>query len=217
MTGNVGDVVQLTLSTTWQSVMCLGVYYYRVEDAPTAGYLAGLVTEFQAGPLTAYAPTQVIGVTFDSLRATNIFTGDELIDTSLSPAGGSAANTGEMSATMVAACIRLIRANTRVRNGRKQVPLTRELDSVGNFLSAGIQAALNTFAATLDNVLQPGGLDDFAPIIVGRVPYVTPSGRTAYRLPLTQEEMGDNWSYVVNTALVNRVTTMNSRKFWRGV
>lgn len=217
MAGNAGDVVQLTLSTTWQSVQCLAVYFYRVEDAPTAGYLTGLINEFQSGPLTAFAPTQVIGVTFDSLRALNIFSGDEVIDTSLTPSGGSAAVTGDMSATFSAACIRLIRANARVRNGRKQVPLTRELDMVGNFLSAGIQTVLNTFAATLDNVLQPGGIDDFAPMIVGRVPYVTPSGRTAYRLPLTQEEMGDNWSYVVNTALVNRVTTMNSRKFWRGV
>lgn len=217
MAGTAGDIVQLTLSSTWQSVMCLGVYYYRVEDAPTSGYLTGLISEFQSGPLTAFAPTQVIGVTFDSLRALNIFSGDEVIDTSLTPSGGSAAATGDMSATMVAASIRLIRENARVRNGRKQVPLTRELDSAGNFLSAGIQAVLNTFAATLDDVLQPGGLDDFAPVIVGRIAYVTPSGSTAYRLPTTQEEMGDKWSYIVNTALVNRVTTMNSRKFWRGV
>lgn len=217
MTGNVGDVIQVTLAATWQAVQCLSVYYYRVVDAPTAGYLTGLSTEFQSQVLTAYAPTQIIGETFDSLRLLNIFTGDELIVGTLTPAGGSAAATGDMAPSFTAANIRLIRANARVRNGRKQVPLTRELDYVGNFLSAGIQTVLNTFAATLDNQLVAGGIDTFDPVIVGRVPYVTASGRTAYRLPSTIEEMGDNWSVVAGATLVNRVTTMNSRKFWRGV
>lgn len=218
MAGTIGDVVQVTFAQIATSATMLNVYYYMIEDAPTSTYLTGLLTDFQSIVLTAYAGTQVSGTVFQSLRAVNIFSGDLLEDSTLSPSTGSRSiGATDVSASFMAAQIRLVRGNTRVRNGRKAVYLPLETDYSGNTISAGTQTLLNTYAATLDDQLDPGGIDLFTPVIVGRLAYTTPSGREAYRLPVSQAEMGDNWSPIIGAIVPVRVSTMNSRKYWRGI
>lgn len=217
MAGNIGDVIQLTQTTDWSGIRMLNVYYYMIDDAPTETYLTGLLTEFQEEVLAPYSACQPTNIVNFSLYAKNIFTGDEATDSSPTPATGTRTPSGDSAASFIAANIKLVRQNARVRHGRKMLYIPLEGDLSGNQLSAGFITLANAYASACAENLDAGGIDLFVPVIVGRVPYTTSGGDQAYRLPTSQAEMGDNWSPVVSGLLVNRVSTMNSRKFWRGM
>jgi len=214
--GATGDIVRVALELTFGVIINRNIFFYRVQDPPTTGYLTGLLTEFQTAVLTPYAAAMCNTYTFTELVATNIFSGDEVINVAPTPAAGTRAVSGDTMPSFTAAMLILERQNSRVRNGRKFIPVPLETDSGGSTFATGFVTLLNNIAAGMDNVLNPGGVDSFAPAIVGRKPYTTGSGRTAYRLPASQAEMGEDYSIVDTVRLVNRVTTMNSRKFWRG-
>jgi len=217
MAGTDGDIVQLTVKTIYGTVPALNVYYYQIVDVPTATYLEGLATEFQTIVLPTFAATQLTNTIIESISLRNIFSGDELVDASPTPAAGTRAPTGDQLASFIACAIKLVRANARVRPGRKMLLVSLETDIAGQFLSTAFTSLAQTYANTLDNALNAGGIDNFVPTIVGRVEYTAPSGRIAYRLPISQEEMADNYSPVAGVTVSNRVTTMNSRKFWKGM
>lgn len=216
MAGNTGDIVRVSLKATSGVATMRNVWFYRVDDPPTAGYLDGLLTEFQSTVLAPYAATQITSFQMVELVASNIFTGDEKIDVTPTPAAGTRAPSGDPCATFIAAMIVLERQNARVRNGRKFVHLPQEGDLAGQNIIAGTLTLLTTLANAMAANLNPGGTDLFKPAIVGRKPYTTSSGKTAYRLPATQGEMGEDYSLVDTARVINRVTSMNSRKFWRG-
>ena len=216
MAGAVGDVIQIGLEASVNNILMRNVFYYRVEDVPTAGYLDGLNTEFQDIILSTWAATQCTPTIFQSVALLNLFSGDVLEDNTPVPGTGSRAVSGDQSASFVAYMILLTRENNRVRHGRKYVYAPLETDVGGNLASVGFLALLTTLAGVLDDTLIAGGVDNFRPIIVGRIPYTTPGGKEAYRLPSSQAEMSDKWSYVLPCRAINRTTTMNSRKFWRG-
>lgn len=217
MAGSIGDIIQVTVTTIYGTVPALNVYYYQITDTPTATYLEGLSTEFQNVVLAAFAATQLTNTIIQSISLRNIFSGDELVDASPTPAAGTRTPTGDQLASFIACAIKLVRANARVRPGRKMLLVSLEGDIAGQFLAAGFVTLAQAYANTLDNNLDAGGIDLFVPTIVGRVLYTTPSGGTAYRLPESQAEMGDVFSPVAGVTVSNRVTTMNSRKFWKGV
>lgn len=216
MAGVAGDICRVALKASMGIATVRNVFFYRLADAGTAGYLDGLLTEFQTSVLTPYANSQITSFTFTELIATNIFSGDEVVDVTPTPAAGTRAPSGDPLATFICAMIVLERQNGRVRNGRKFIPLPQETDAAGQNVIAGTVTLLTTLATGIAATLNPGGTDTFVPAIVGRFPYTTSSGKTAYRLPATQGEMGDRYSLVDTARLINRVTTMNSRKFWRG-
>lgn len=216
MAGNTGDIVRVGLKFSVRNIVMRNVFFYRIQDPPTAGYLSGLITEFQTAVLTPYAAHLTSAYGFLEIIATNIFTSDEVINVAPSPAVGGRSPSGDIMPDFVAIMIVLERQNGRVRNGRKFIPLPLEADSVGTSVVAGTLTLLNNLAGGMDNTLNPGGVDTFAPAIVARIPYTTSSGKQAYRLPATQLEMGDNYSLSDTARVINRPTTMNSRKPWRG-
>lgn len=217
MAGAVGDICQVSLEILFGSIVMRNVWYYRVEDTPTVGYLDGLSTDFQSVVLVPYAASQTTEIVFNSIQCLNIFSGDVVEDNTPTPAAGGRAVSGDRSASFIAAMILMTRQNNRVRHGRKYIYAPLEGDYAGNSLASSFVTLMNNLAATFDDVLAPGaGIDDFAPVIVGRIPYTTPQGKAAYRLPSSQAEMSSNWSYVGQCRLINRTTTMNSRKFWKG-
>lgn len=216
MAGVSGDICRVTLKASSGTVINRNVFFYRIDDPPTAGYLTGLLAEFQTAVLAPYAAVQVTGFTFVELVATNIFSGDEVIDVTPTPAAGTRAAAGDQNADFIAAMIVLERQNGRVRNGRKFIRVPQESDVGGSTFVAGTVTLLTTLATGIAATLNPGGVDTFIPAIVGRLAYTTSSGKQAYRLPASQGEMGDNYSLVTAARVINRVTTMNSRKFWRG-
>lgn len=214
--GSTGDICRVSLKYAIGSVVCRNVWFYRLDDPPTAGYLSGLLTEFQSVVLTPLAAALINTFTFTEIIASNIFSGDEVIDVTPTPAAGTRAPAGDTLAAFIAQMFVLERQNGRVRNGRKFIPLSLETDIAGSFVVAGTNTLIQNVATASATNLNPGGVDTFVPCIVGRFPYTTSSGKTAYRLPASQGEMGDRYSLVSSARAINRVTTMNSRKFWRG-
>jgi len=216
MAGVAGDVVKVALRGTSNAAIFRNIFFYRMRDGGTEGYLTGILTEFQSVVLSALASTMVNTYTYSEVTATNIFSGDEEMDITPVPSTGGRVPSGDYAPTFVAALITLQRSNARVRSGRKFIQVSTEGDIQGNLLSSAFQAVVQTAALTMATPLAPGGTDFFDPIIVGRIAYTTPSGRPAYRLPTSQAEMTDNWSYIKSAAASPRATTMNSRKYWRG-
>lgn len=214
--GTAGDICRVSLEYSNSLSTLRNVFFYRLDDPPTAGYLTGLLTEFKTQVLTPLAAWLTTPFTFTELVATNIFSGDEVVDVTPTPAAGTRTPSGDHFPAYVAVMLVLERQNSRVRNGRKFFPIPLEVDSANIALVAGSVTLLNAVANGMDNTLNPGGTDTFIPVIVGRVPYTTGSGRTAYRLPASQGEMGENYSLVSSCRVINRPTTMNTRKFWRG-
>jgi len=216
MAGSTGDMCQVSIQGQNGAAVFRNIFFYRLGDAGTATYLDGLLTEFQTSVLTPYAAALTTALTFTQLVATNLFSGDEVIDVTPTPAAGSRAVAGDGLASFLAAMIVLERQNGRVRNGRKFIPLCLEADIAASFMVAGTLTLMTNLANGIAAQLNPGGVDQFVPAIVGRIPYTTSSGKVAYRLPVSQGEMGENYSLVDSARVINRVTTMNSRKFWRG-
>ena len=216
MAGNTGDICRVSLEYANGGVTNRNMFFYRLADPGTATYLDGLLTTFQTTVLTPLAAALCTAFTFTELVATNIFTGDEVIDVTPTPAAGSRAVSGDVLAPFISVMLILERQNSRVRNGRKFFPLSLETDVAGSFLVAGTVTLFNAVATGIQSDLNAGAVDLFQPAIVGRIPYTTATGKVAYRLPTSQGEMGENYSLVDTARVINRTTTMNSRKFWRG-
>ena len=85
-----GDIIQVSLEMLWSNITTMrNVFYYRLDDPPTASYLTGLDTEFQTRVLVPYAATQGTALSFTSIEYLNIFTGDTLTNVAPSPRSGN--------------------------------------------------------------------------------------------------------------------------------
>lgn len=211
------DVFQVTLKGTIIGQTFLNVFYYRLEDEPSAGHMAGLLNTFQTVVQEPYAVLTTSDTTFDTITGKNIFTGDEY---SIIPATreGQRVGAGQVLPSFMAAHVKLIRSNNRVRHGHKYIVGMTETEQYGNVWAPGsleaIQSVADTFAVNLD---AGGVVDVFRPIILGRVQYNPEPGRVAYRLPTSLSEMSDQWSYVSAALASPSITTMRSRKEGHGV
>jgi len=216
--GTIGDVVQLVFSGDNLGQQFQNVHFYRVEDAPSPGYLEGLATEFESTLLPLYAAVQNDSTGYASLSLRNIFSGDEYVLAPVTPTAGSSGGTGPL-ASFVAASIKLVRSNARVRHGRKAICGMSESDAEGQTWSSGTMTALQALADGLAAELNPGLADLFKPVIVKRIfhPADPPDHPNDwYTLPETQVEMGTNWAYVISGLPSGNVSTQNSRKIGHG-
>lgn len=104
------------------------------------------------------------------------------------------------------------RTVANIRPGFKRFGLVSRINVEDGVAVAGYLIVLADVVTVLGAVLTAtvGGLPvNFTPIIVKRIPYTAPSGRTAYRLPGD----GDPFSYSEATVWnYARITTQNSRK-----
>jgi len=215
--GTLGDVIQLTLQGTFQSSIWMNVFYYISEGSISAGYLTGITTEFQAVVLDAMADAQTDLVDYVSLRALNIFSGDELVVAPLTPPDGNVTPSTGAGASFLAANYKLIRSNARVRHGQKYLTGLQESWFEANDLQAAYLTLASAVSAAFAATLVAGLTDEFVPVIVGRIEYTTSGGNQAYRLPTSQAEMDDKWAYV-SSAIVNPLlTTERSRKLGHGI
>ena len=173
-----GDIIQVSLEMLWSNITTMrNVFYYRLDDPPTASYLTGLDTEFQTRVLVPYAATQGTALSFTSIEYLNIFTGDTLTNVAPSPQQGTRTLSGDPSPSFMALMILLERKNSRVRNGRKYIFAPSEADITGNGFAAGFQTLANTLKSGMVFPLHPGVVDLFIPCIVGRIPIPRRAGR----------------------------------------
>lgn len=218
MAGTTGDVVQLTLVQEYLDQQVLNVHFYILDDTPTDTYLEGLCNEFVETVLPAYAAAQSGDLTYIELRALNIFSADEFVLAPLSITEGDV--TGASLASFIAASIKLVRSNARVRHGRKAIAGMTEENAVQQEWTTTIVDLLQDLGDALASTLTAGLSDVFKPVIVGRVfvPADPPDvPRAFYRLPESQVEMDDNWAYVISGLPSTHVTSENSRKLGHGI
>lgn len=202
-----GDVLQVTLRGAYIDTSFFNIFFYRVENNPTPGVLRGLATEFNSVVLGAYRQFANNSVVFSSITVRNIFGDEEYATTAINNPVGARAGADPLPA-FTSATVVLRRSNRRVRAGRKHLIGGMESDMSSGYWNT---AALNLIRLVADAVaadLNPGLVDLLRPVIVGRVS-VAPG---KYRLPSSQSELGDRWSYVSGTAVNKRVSTQNSRK-----
>lgn len=214
----VGDIIQLVLSGRYALQDWENVFFYRIEDTPTEGVLSGIIEDFQTDVLPSMAAVQNPSTSYLQLAATNIFSHDEAVVSPLDITAGTNSS-DEIMASFISASIKLVRSNARVRHGRKSLVGMSEGDAFGQVWTSGYQALLQDCADTFAALLTPGGVDNLAPVIVGRVfvPADPPDiPRAYYRLPETQVEMGTNWAYVSSAIASTLVTSQNSRKQGHG-
>lgn len=216
--GEIGDIIQLTVRQLNQSQNQENVFFYRVEDTPTEGYLEGLCTEFDDNGLPKFADVQSTQVSYISLTARNIFNEDEFVMTSLGTATGTLSSGGTVP-SFVSANIRLVRGNARVRHGRKAIGGACEANMSGQVWDATYLGSLQDLADWFAETQVAGGTDTFKPVIVGRVLHdADPPDHPLpwYALPTSQSEMGLDWAYVISGLADQFVSTQRSRKLGHG-
>lgn len=211
-----GDIAKLTVTGSCLGQVMQNVFFYRCEDAPTAGWAEGLATEFVGDVLLNIRLIQSAHFVWNGIQVVNLFDAADLYENPLNLVG-TGSNTGvELMPAFAAYGFRLQRGNAQVRNGRKMIGGMAEEAQTGGGITAGFRINADIAADAMAVTLTAGLTDVFKPVIVGRVPYVTPAGDHAYRLPETQAEMGVKWAYVI-AAQYRSITTMNSRKVGHGI
>jgi len=218
MAGTTGDIIQLTLNQLNQSQVQQNVFFYRVEDEPTSGYLEGLCEEFDTNGVPLFADVQSTQVSYISLVARNIFNEDEFVLSPLGTATGTL-STGGTTPSFQSANIRLVRGNARVRHGRKAIGGSVEANMSGQVWDSGYLGSLQDLADWMATEIVAGAVDFFKPVIVGRVLHDAdpPDHPTDwYALPTSQSEMGLDWAYVISGLADQFVSTQRSRKLGHG-
>lgn len=104
------------------------------------------------------------------------------------------------------------RTVANIRPGFKRFGPTLKANVADGVISAGALTIANNVAGVLSTTLTGtvSGIGvNFTPVVVKRIPYTTPGGSTAYRLPGAGDpyvrSIANNWAYA-------RITTQNSRK-----
>lgn len=107
-----------------------------------------------------------------------------------------------------------LRLNSRaLRPGSKRISgIGEAAQANGLITSSGFLSVMETYRIQMKTILLSGVLSTFQPIVVKRVPYTVEGSdpaRTAYRLPLTDEEFV--FGNVVDCLTTTRVTHQTSR------
>lgn len=126
--------------------------------------------------------------------------------------GNAGEATGDMMPRFNAFEFKSPRSVGNIRQGKKRFGAISEGMVTAGVLNPTFLTLMQDVAADLSDPLVAtvsGVSVQFTPIIVKRIPYTAPSGRTAYRLPEGLDPLAyaiaDNWVY-------QSVTTQNSRK-----
>lgn len=212
-----GDILHVTLRAEWQLQTIINTFFYRFQDTPSAGWKDGFASEFRETVVDAMRPVQATNLVYLDFYVRNIFDGDEFTEelTGVTGTNGSAA---QRLPSFVAAHIKLTRGNNRVRHGHRYVAGQTEDHTVGQTWEPSYQTFLQATADAMASELNAGGgVDVWAPVIVGRVIQPRVDKPPVYRLPVSQAEMADDWAYITGARADTRVTTMRSRKAGHGI
>lgn len=223
---NIGDIVQLSMEGTYASQLWEMVFHYRVTStgflAPSPAdyqqYINSLVVDWADDVWTVVDNGLVTGCILRGGRVENLFEPTEIGEHVLiAPRAGVATGEGMPPETSYRFTCPTRRKGMNA--GRKAFPGLAEsqVGDQGNLaasaitLGASVATALgqereSTLTAVFRVVLQP--------VVVKRIPYQTPAGKDAYRLPANA---GEAVTYdATNWAVYPYTSTQNSRKRGRG-
>lgn len=215
-------IYQVTLAGNLRSQEIRNVFFYRdmTELSPSVALATDLRRAFAQSFLPVPAGTGFLDdmfsaeVTYTSVEVVNLSdpTALHTFLTNSSPGG-----LADLTSPFAAMGFRTNRVRTDIRRGQKRIAGVADTDYANGVLASGVQAPADALADLLGsdktNSLDP--LTTWRHVIVGRIKYISPSGRTAYRLPETDEELryfdATQWEVRPN------MTTQNTRKVGRGI
>lgn len=214
--GVIGDILQLVFRQRFLNTDLLNVFYYQqmtVNSSPTETSPNGLMTAFMEDVAPSIAAIQVVGVTYTELECINLFDPDDLgSDTGLSLPGGTVV-AADVESPWTVFEFQTNRTSRNIRRGAKRFSGVSEAWLIQGQLDPTHTALVGAVSVALSAAIQAASLPGtplFQPVTVKRIPYVTSSGSTAYRLP---ENAGESVEYVA-TWNYTRISTQNSRKGW---
>lgn len=204
--GSIGDVFKLIVPQVIHGNAGLSVFFYRQTDAGVEAL--DLLLQFDLNVHEKMKSIQDTATTYQPLETQNLF--DPTDFNTLTPtftAGGIGSGSGEQLPPWHSWGFFTPRKNKEMRDGRKRVGGLRE-GSVNDLTWGDTPVDIATRLANFADAIALT-LASFAPIIVKRIPYVTPEGNDAYRLP---ENSGELTYYAADDWQFDGVTTQNSRK-----
>lgn len=195
-----GDIFRLTDFQVYGGQEALNVYYYRLEDAPAAGNpLAGLAAAFIGIVLPKILDIQSASVDHTFVRVENLG-GVEIYEETVGESGNPSLGTASNLPSFVALTFQLVRSNRNTRHGSKRFVGVTDSQVNGNAYT-GSSGDITALQDALKLTLNPGAVDNFAPVII-RHPVMTPPYNPVY-------------SYVQD-CLFKGVRTQNTRKVGHG-
>lgn len=213
----IGDILQVNLRAEYQLQTILNTFFYRVMDAPSAGWKDGFIAEFRETVLDPMRLCQVPALVYKDIYVRNLFDGDEFTS-DIPTVTGTNGSEAQRLPSFIAAHVKLTRGNNRVRHGHKYIAGQTEDHTAGQTWGADYQVMLQGAAAGMAAELNAGGgVDVWKPVIIGRIVQPQLNKPPKYRLPVSQEEMGQDWAYITGARADTAVTTMRSRKAGHGV
>lgn len=209
------DVYSVTVKMGEPGAQVINVFFYQASPSSASATAIGLRTSFDAAVRVAMQGILSTGLFFNSIDTVNLFDNSDFENYlyAVRPAG---LRPGQIIPSFNAFKFKSAKPTSSQQPARKAFGYISETDVGGSSIVTGgsFQTAANTLATQLGTNLVLAGPMTFQPVIVRRIPYTTPSGKPAYRLP---EGLGEsttfpaiNWSY--DTVIRPQV----SRTFGRG-
>jgi len=205
-TGDLYVGILRTVSTSYTDF--LNVFTYLDETAlggvtNASVFADGLATLF----LTVLPPVLSAGVTLARVDAFNAFDPTDIGESIIS--GGEGTVGVETHNAFTAYEFRTDRPRRDIRRGYKRFSGVPESAVVNGVLATAFETDIAFVTAALEQNISTD-TDFYAPIIVRRIKYTTPSGNTAYRLPTSAIELGvdyfpaNNWNFQRVSSQVSR-------------
>lgn len=205
------DIYQITLTQLYQSEPIQNQLYYRAVYATKSA--SALLTEWWETFENLFNDLQTDQITNHLARCINLGDLGDFHELSLTGAGASV---GEDTMPLHD-CINFTkRLDTRaVKPGSMRVSgIPTIYTTEGMIIGETYTGQVNALRAALDdNVTISAETEEYAPIVVKRVPYVTSGGKDAYRLPESDLELvyGNVIAVLVNMKVSHQSTRGNGR------
>lgn len=214
--GAVGDIYQLSLEQEYLGQACFNIFHYRQQTENTDTEITtseALGRAFDALILTFLKEIQVTTVEYKEINVFNLFNPEDVYSrVPTTETTGAYVSTDALN-TFHAIELRTLRVRRDIKRGFKRFTGMDESMVIAGILNPALSEDVANVRLALSNDQQlPEETDTpvWRPVIVKRVKYVAPSGKTAYRLPESTGELVYNratWEYA-------RISTQNSRKSW---
>lgn len=226
-------LMEIVLEQTYAGQECINRWNYLASGTPAAvSFSFALVTAFGAVPVAGVYPAgemctfiaqlQDNSVAFVQIGAKDVYSNVDFYETPFTvPLIGANGTTGLSPAT--AAGFRTNRTRLDIRRGTKRfVGVPNGAAGEGGLLSSAYQALMANLAAKMTETLEyddEGNTLSFAPVIVGKQPYVPDPlrpDRIAYRYYPTFAEQDDHLASSIIWDNYTHTRTQNSRQYGRG-
>lgn len=184
---------------------------WQYEAVHVSASAPDLTTRFTNQVLTPMAALVADNLSWLTVEARNLF---DPLDYSLIPVSVNGAKIGEVMPPFTNIAGLIAHNNPTIRDGRKAIAGIIENDVADGMVGSSELIAWDTFWAdeVVPGVIGSGATGQvYSPVVIKRIKYIAPSGKTAYRFPTNIAEA--EWGTVTGIITSIFVRSQNSRKF----